>query len=129
MRELNRIQVTEPPDLHLDFNVDLNQPLASQVTARFHGNHLQYRDLLVDSVAVNVEMRDGAIIVRHCDATLYGGDVAVQGRYDIGMGQFDVTFSSSTDPAAIIPLFIENALRSSATCAWRTIRRSRPTTV
>jgi len=109
VRELNRIQVTEPPDLHLDFNLDLSQPLASQVTARFHGNHLQYRDLLVDSVAVDVEMRDGAIIVRHCDATLYGGDVAVQGRYDIAMGQFDVTFSSSTDPAAIIPLFIENA--------------------
>ena len=109
VRELNRIQVTEPPDLNLDFNLDLSQPLASQVTARFHGNHLQYRDLLVDSVAVDVAMRDGAIVVRHCDATLYGGDVAIQGRYDVAMGQFDVTFSSTTDPAAIIPLFIENA--------------------
>ena len=109
VRELNRIQVTEPPGLNLDFHLDLSQPLESHVTARFHGNHLQYRDLLVDSVAVDVEMRDGAIVVRRCDATLYGGDVAVQGRYDVAMGQFDVTFSSSTDPAAIIPLFIENA--------------------
>ncbi len=109
VRELNRIQVTEPPDLHLDFNLDLSQPLASQVTAKFHGKHLQYRDLLVDSVDVDIEMRNGAIVVRHCDAALYGGDVAVQGRYDIAMGQFDVTFSSGTDPAAIIPLFIENA--------------------
>lgn len=109
VRELNRIQVTEPPELNLDFNLDLSQPLASQVTARFHGSRLQYRDLRVDSVAVDVEMRDGAIVVRHCNATLYGGDVAIQGRYDIAMGQFDVTFSSTTDPAAIIPLFIENA--------------------
>jgi hypothetical protein len=109
VRELNRIQVTGPPELNLDFNLDLSQPLASQVTARFHGSHLQYRDLLVDSVAVDVEMRDGAIVVRHCDAALYGGDVAVQGRYDVARGEFDVTFSSSTDPAAIIPLFIENA--------------------
>ncbi len=109
VRELNRIQVTGPPELNLDFNLDLSQPLASQVTARFHGSHLQYRDLLVDSVAVDVEMRDGAIVVRHGDATLYGGDVAIQGRYDVAMGQFDVTFSSSTDPAAIVPMFIENA--------------------
>jgi hypothetical protein len=109
VRELNRIQVTAPPDLNLNFNLDLSQPLASQVTARFHGNHLQYRDLLVDSVAVDVAMRDGAIVVRHCDATLYGGDVSIQGRYDVAMGQFDVTFSSTTDPAAIIPLFIESA--------------------
>jgi AsmA-like protein len=109
VRELNRIHVTEPPDLNLTFNVDLSQPLASRVTARFHGSHLQYRDLLVDSVAVDVEMRDGAIVVRHCDATLYDGEVAAQGRYDVAKGEFDVTFSSSTDPAAIIPLFIENA--------------------
>jgi hypothetical protein len=109
VRELNRIQVTEPPDLNLNFNLDLSQPLASQVTARFHGNHLQYRGLLMDSVAVDVEMRDGAIVVRHCDATLYDGQVAAQGRYDVAKGEFDLTFSSSTDPAAIIPLFIENA--------------------
>ncbi len=109
VRELNRIRVTEPPELHLDFSLDLSQPLASQVTARFHGKHLQYRDLLVDSASVDVEMRDGAIVVRRCDATLYGGDVALNGRYDIAKGEFDVSFSSTTDPAAIIPLFIENA--------------------
>ncbi|HVM59687.1 MAG TPA: AsmA-like C-terminal region-containing protein [Verrucomicrobiae bacterium] len=109
VRELNRIQVTTPPDLNLNFNIDLSQPLASQVVARFHGEHLQYHDLLVDSVAVDVEMREGAIVVRHCDATLYGGDVSVQGRYDVAMGQFDLSFSSTTDPATIIPLFIENA--------------------
>ncbi|HTS17226.1 MAG TPA: AsmA-like C-terminal region-containing protein [Verrucomicrobiae bacterium] len=109
VRELNRIQVTSPPDLNLNFNVDLSQPLASQVTARFHGDHLEYRDLLVDSVSIDIAMRDGVIIVRRCDATLYGGDIAIQGRYDVGMGQFDVAFSSTTDPAAIIPLFIQNA--------------------
>jgi hypothetical protein len=109
VRELNRIHVTAPPDLTLEFNVDLSQPLASQVTARFRGDHLQYRDLLVDSVAVDVAMRDGAIVVPRCDAGLYGGDVAIQGRYDVAMGQFDLTCSSTTDPAAIIPLFIESA--------------------
>jgi hypothetical protein len=109
VRELNRIRVTEPPNLHVDFSVDLSQPLASRVAARFHGTHLQYRDLLIDSVAVDVEMRDGAIVVRQGDATLYGGEVAVHGRYDVAMGQFDVTFSSTTDPAAIIPSFMENA--------------------
>jgi hypothetical protein len=109
VRELNRIQVTETPDLHVDFNLDLSQPLSSQVIAKFHGKRIQYRDVIVDSLAVDVEMRDGAIMVRHGDATLYDGDVAIQGRYDIARGEFDLTFSSSTDPAAIIPLFVDSA--------------------
>ena len=109
VRELNRIQVTLPPQLDLDFDIDLGQPLASWVLAKFRGDRLQYRDLLLDSASVDVEMRDGAVVVRRCEATLYGGDVSIEGRYDIAMGQFDMTFSSTTDPAAIIPLFIKNA--------------------
>jgi hypothetical protein len=109
VRELNRIQVTLPPQLDLDFDLDLGQPLASRVLAKFRGDRLQYRDLLLDSASVDVEMRDGAVVVRRCEASLYGGDVAVQGRYDIAMGQFDVTFSSTTDPAAIVPVFIKDA--------------------
>ncbi len=109
VRELNQIHVTGPPDLNLDFNIDLSQPLTSQLTARFRGNKIQYRDLLLDSVAVDVGMSDGAIVLRRCDATLYGGDVSIQGRYDVAMGQFDLTCSSTTDPAAIVPLFIESA--------------------
>jgi len=109
VRELNRIQVTLPPQLDLDFDLDLGQPLASWVLAKFRGDRLQYRDLLLDSASVDVEMRDGAVVVRRCEASLYGGDVAVQGRYDIAMGQFDATFSSTTDPAAIVPLFIKDA--------------------
>lgn len=109
VRELNRIQVTLPPQFDLDFEIDLAQPLASHVVGKFRGSHLQYRDLLLDSAGVDVEMRDGAIVVRRCEASLYGGDVTIQGRYDIAMGQFDVAFSSTTDPAAIVPLVIKDA--------------------
>ncbi len=111
VRELNRIQVTLPPQLDLDFDIDLTQPLASHVVAKFRGSHLQYRDLLLDSTGVDVEMRDGAIMLRRCEASLYGGDVAIQGRYDIAMGQFDVSFSSTTDPAAIVPLIMKETGR------------------
>ena len=109
VRELNRIQVTLPPQLDLDFDLDLAQPLASRVLAKFRGSHLQYRDLLLDSASVDVEMRDGAILARRCEASLYGGEIAIQGRYDIAMGEFDVNFSSTTDPAAIIPSVIKEA--------------------
>ncbi len=109
VRELNHIQVTRPPWLDLDFDLDLAQPLASRVLAKFRGSHLQYRDLLLDSASVDVEMRDGAIIARRCEASLYGGEVSIQGRYDIAMGEFDVAFSSTTDPAAIIPSIIKDA--------------------
>jgi hypothetical protein len=109
VRQLNRLQVTLPPQLDLNFDLDLAQPLASQAVAKFRGNRLQYRDLLLDSASVDVEMRDGAVVVRRCEASLYGGDVVVQGRYDVAMGQFDLNFSSTTDPAAIIPLVIPDA--------------------
>lgn len=109
VRELNRIQITLPPQLDLDFDIDLSQPLASQVLAKFRGNRVQYRDLLLESANVDVEMREGAIMLRRCEASLYGGDIEIQGRYDIAMGQFDVTLSSTTDPAAIVPLVIKDA--------------------
>lgn len=109
VRELNRIQITIPPQLTLDFDIDLSQPLASQVLAKFRGKRVQYRDLLLESANIDVEMREGAIMLRRCEASLYGGDVEIQGRYDIAMGQFDMTLSSTTDPAAIVPLVIQDA--------------------
>ncbi len=109
VRELNQIQVTLPPQLDLDFDLDLAQPLAGHVVAKLRGSQLQYRDLHLVSAGVDIEMTDGAIEVRHCEASLYGGEIDIHGRYDIAMGQFDVTLSSTTDPAAIVPLVIKDA--------------------
>jgi AsmA-like protein len=109
LRELNKIQVTLPPQLDLDFDLDLAQPLAGHVLAKLRGNQLQYRNLQLVSVGVDLEMSDGAIEMRHCEASLYGGEIDIHGRYDLAMGQFDVAFSSTTDPAAIIPIFIKDA--------------------
>ncbi len=109
LRELNQIQVTLPPQLDLDFDLDLAQPLAGHVLAKLRGSQVQYRNLQLDSVGVDIEMSGGAIELRRCEASLYGGEIDVHGRYDLAMGQFDVAFSSTTDPAAIIPLFIKDA--------------------
>jgi hypothetical protein len=108
LRELNQIQVTLPPQLDLDFDLDLAQPLAGHVVAKLRGNQLQYRSLQLDSASVDIEMSDGAIEVRRCEASLYGGEIDLHGRYDLAMGQFDMALSSTTDPAAIIPLFIKD---------------------
>src|SRR6266404_362100 len=109
VRELNQCQVTLPPQLDLDFDLDLAQPLAGYVVAKLRGSQLRYRDLHLVSAAVDIEMSDGAIELRHCEASLYGGEIDIHGRYDITIGQFDVTLSSTTDPAAIVPLFIKDA--------------------
>jgi len=109
VRELNQIQVTLPPQLDLDFDLDLAQPLAGHVIAKLRGSQLEYRGLHLASAGVDVEMSDGAVELRRCEASLYGGDIDIHGRYDIAMGQFDVTLSSTTDPAAIIPLVIKDA--------------------
>ncbi len=109
VRELNQIQVTLPPQLDLDFDLDLAQPLAGHVLAKLRGNQLQYRNLQLDSAGVDIEMSGGAIEVRRCEASLYGGEIDIHGRYDLAMGQFDMALSSTTDPAAIVPLFIKEA--------------------
>lgn len=109
VREINQIQVTLPPQLDLDFDLDLAQPLAGHVLAKLRGSQLQYRNLQLDSVGVDIEMSGGAIEVRRCEASLYGGDIEIHGRYDLAMGQFDMTLTSTTDPAAIVPLFIKDA--------------------
>ena len=109
LREINQIQVTLPPQLDLDFDIDLAQPLAGHVVAKLRGSQLQYRNLQLTSAAADVEMTDGAIVLSRCEASLYGGEVDLHGRYDITMGQFDVSLSSSTDPAALVPLFIKGA--------------------
>src|SRR5271170_6080626 len=108
VREINLIQVTLPPQLDLDFDIDLAQPLAGHVLAKLRGNQIQYRNLQLDSADMDIEMSGGAIEVRRCEASLYGGDVEIHGRYDLAMGQFDVTLSSTTDPAAIVPLVIKD---------------------
>ncbi len=109
VREINQIQVTLPPQLDLDFDIDLAQPLAGHVLAKLRGNQIQYRNLQLDSADVDIEMSGGAIEVRQCEASLYGGDVEIHGRYDLAMGQFDVTLSSTTDPSAIVPLVMKDA--------------------
>jgi AsmA-like C-terminal region len=109
VREINQIQVTLPPQLDLDFDIDLAQPLAGHVLAKLRGNQIQYRNLQLDSAGVDIEMSDSVIEIRRCETSLYGGEVDIHGRYDLSMGQFDVAFSSTTDPAAIIPLFIQDA--------------------
>ena len=109
VRELNQIQVTLPPQLDLDFDLDLAQPLAGHVVAKLRGSQLQYRNLQLVSAGVDIEMSGGAIQVRRCEASLYGGEIDIQGRYDLTMGQFDLTLDSTTDPAAIVPLVIKDA--------------------
>jgi hypothetical protein len=107
VRELNRIQVTLPPQLDLDFDLDLARPLEGKMVARLRGNQFRYRGVLVDSASVDVGMREGAVEIGQCVASLYGGEVSVKGRYDIEASQFDISLTSNTDPAAIAALVMQ----------------------
>jgi hypothetical protein len=109
IRELNRIQVTLPPQLDLDFDLDLARPLAGKLEARLRGSRFQYRGLQVDTANVNVSVRDGAVEIVQCVARLYGGEISANGRYDIAAGQFDLNLTSTTDPAAIVSLAVPDA--------------------
>jgi hypothetical protein len=100
VRELNRLRVTQPPQLDLDFDVDAARPIDAHVTARLRGSNLRYRGLDVDSAALNLEMTGGAIEFRQATLNLYRGAVSVKGRYDVAGGRFDLTLNSTTDPAA-----------------------------
>ena len=109
VRELNRIQVTLPPQLDLDFDLDLAQPTSGKMVAKLRGSQFRYRGVQLDSASVDLGMHDGAVEIGQCLANLYGGEVSVKGRYDIAAGQFDISLTSTTDPGAIVSLIVTNA--------------------
>ncbi len=100
VRELNKIHTDSLPQLDVQFDLDLAQPLAGQATVRLHGERLTYRQLLVDSARVELRMVDGAIEFREFVVALYRGEVKLGGRYDIARGRFDLQLDSTTDPLA-----------------------------
>lgn len=119
VRDLNRIQVTLPPQLDLDFDFDLARPLSGKMVARLRGSRFQYRGLQVDSASVDISMHDGAVEVGQCVASLFGGEVSIKGRYDIAAGQFDMNLASTTDPAAIVSLIVPDAAPTLRELRWQ----------
>jgi hypothetical protein len=110
VRELNHIQVTLlPPQLNLFLDFDLAQPQSGKLLVRLQGRQLQYRGLKLDSVAVDVGMRDGVIAIRQCSARLRDGEISLEGQYDIAAGQFDVNLTSSANPALIVSSLMRDA--------------------
>jgi hypothetical protein len=101
LRELNSLRATTPPLIDLDFDLDLDQPLAGRVVGKLRGADLTYRVLHVDKAEVDLDMHDGAIQIPLARLMLYGGEVSLTGRYDIAGGEFDLRFSSTTDPTAL----------------------------
>jgi AsmA-like C-terminal region len=108
LRELNSLGITAPPQLDLDFDLDLARPLDGRVKARLRGADFGYRNLHIDSAVVNVEMHDGAITIPQFLVTLANGEVSLHGRYDVGMGGFDLHFASTIDPTALAPALPRN---------------------
>jgi hypothetical protein len=105
LRELNSLRATTPPQIDLDFSLDLDQPLAGMVRAKLRGADLRYRDLNVQKAAIDLEMHDGAIQIPHATLNLNGGEISLSGRYDVAGGQFDLKLSSTTDPTALAAAF------------------------
>ncbi len=114
VRELNKIQVNTAPELDLNFEIDMAQPLASQAELRLRGQELNYRGLRFDEANVEVEMRKGAVDIRRCQLDLYGGEISLRGRYDFARSEFDLRLRSTTDLAALTVLVapqLEEAIR------------------
>jgi len=104
VRELNRLRAGTTPQLELDFDVDLADPLAGSARVSLQGSDWEYRGLRVDSARLIVELQAGAVRIRQCEAQLAGGTFKVAGHYDLRHGSFDVTVHSTTDPAAFLVL-------------------------
>ncbi|HUK81733.1 MAG TPA: AsmA-like C-terminal region-containing protein [Verrucomicrobiae bacterium] len=108
LRELNSLRITAPPQLDLDFGLDLARPLDGKVKARLRGADFGYRNLRIDAAAVDVEMHDGAITIPQFLVTLSGGEISLHGRYDIAMGEFDLHLTSTIDPTTLAPALPKN---------------------
>ncbi|MCS7049045.1 MAG: AsmA-like C-terminal region-containing protein [Verrucomicrobiae bacterium] len=101
VRELNRIQVSQPPELDLRFDVDMARPLETEAQVRFHGKQLALRGVQVDEWLLLASMNDGAVTIEEFLVKLYRGEVRLRGRYDVAAATFDLTLTSSTDPTAL----------------------------
>ena len=100
VRELNRISSTATPQMDLDFDVDPNDPLAGWARLRLYGMDLHYRDVVIDSAHVEVEMSQEVIQIGKFLIRVGGGEITMDGRYDFAHGLFDVRLQSTADPRA-----------------------------
>ncbi len=100
VRELNRVKVSAPPQLDLNFEIDLARPLEARARVRLRGQGMELRGAKVDEARVIVTMQDGAVEFPQFELELYRGEVRFRGRYDVARGAFDLEVTSSTDPTA-----------------------------
>ena len=114
LRELNSIHVTTPPQLDIDFDLDLDQPLDGHLKLRLSGVDIEYRGVRVDTAGVDVKTDGGAITVSKFLLQLGDGELSVTGRYDIAMSRFDLHLVSTVDPttlASAMPPKMAEAMR------------------
>lgn len=115
LRELHSLRCRKPLDLYVDFNIDLDNPMAMSARVRLHGKEVRYRRLLIDSFGMDVAMGEGALHIFEGEAGLAGGAVSVRGDYDIGGGRVDLSLKSTIDPLALrrfLPDAVEKELQS-----------------
>ena len=112
LRELNRLKVNQPPQLDVDFNLDLGQPLDSRVHVRLFAADCGYRNLQVEKAVVDVTMHEGAIDLAECRLEIGGGDLSIHGRFDIAKGEFDLQLASTLDPAHVASAFSDDLKRA-----------------
>src|SRR5882757_4389810 len=112
LRELNCLKVGQPPQLDVDLNLDLGQPLDSRIHARLFATDFGYRNLQVEKAVVDVTMHEGAIDVAECRLEIGGGELAIHGRFDITKGEFDLQLASTLDPSHVASAFSDDLKRA-----------------
>lgn len=113
VRELNRIQTASYPQLDVEFDLDLDRPLAGQAAVRLRGSSLEYRHVIIDSARVDVRLVGGVIDIRECTVAVGNGEIRCGGQYDTDAGRFDLRLRSTMDPlvvAAVAPTNVVAAL-------------------
>lgn len=103
LRELNGLHGAQPPQLDVDFDLDLGAPLDSRVTAKLYASNVNYRKLTVEKLTTDIQMIDGAIDIRDATLLVGKGELTIRGRYDISAGNFDLKLDSSLDPNLFLP--------------------------
>jgi len=103
LRELNNLRGTHLPQLDVNFDLDLADPVGSHVTAKLGAEDVSYRKINVQTLTVAVEMRDGALDIREARLRVGHGELSVTGRYDVAGGGFDLQLASSLDPNLFLP--------------------------
>ncbi|MSR65209.1 MAG: hypothetical protein EXS18_05445 [Verrucomicrobiae bacterium] len=96
-KEFEKIHFSEPPELFVQFHVDLPKPELSTARALLKAGELIRETLKIDSVQTRIVLEKQVAHLQQLDLALYGGEIHLTGDYEISTDTAALEIRSTTN--------------------------------